>query len=525
MTTRKIICIANPFKNCKYSSMLTTLTHFAACCRAYGLYVATSELLDCCRQLTFIDPLNEEQFKRVLLANFAKSRREQSRFHYLYHLYFHDITSTADLGSRLNSNIDRPSPPALTFPANLADDPSQYQDAEDENKELDSRLSLFDMAPPTDASPMETALMDFLHGNPAPFLHEINQLNRMSSPEQKIIKSNMDQLSAKLGIMLTINRLRQRVISIYGGNFDHLDMNIDKAVQSAHPPHRREQDRLKRFLERRLDHAYDLLTHEPRALNDTLKLDKKKVSSYRSVENKPFSSLSPLETTQVREVLNAFAKKLKDQAGRRFAVKNRGRLDIKKTLREAGKYQGTPLRLMYKDKPLNKASLVVLCDMSGSVWSSARFMLNILFSLQVCFHRIRSYVFVAELAEVTDYFKEKEINRAIETVLREPPINLTAPTDYGAALQEFKKNHLQTLTHKTTMIIMGDGRSNYLNPQAHLLGEFREKCRRVIWLTPEPGNSWHSGDCELFSYQPHCHELRTCMNLNHLRQFIRELIL
>ncbi len=506
--------------------MLNTLTHFTACCRAYGLCVATSELLDCCRQLTFIDPLNEERFKSVLLANFAKSRREQSRFHYLYHLYFHEITSTAELDRKpLNLDFSPPSPPVPAFPANPADDPGESQGAGDEDKELDSRRSLFDMAPPTDASPMETALMDFLNGNPAPFLHEVDQLNRMGSPEQKFIKSNMDQLSAKLGIMLTINRLRQRLLSIYGGNFDHLDINIDKPFQSVPSPHRRERDHLKRFLERRLDHAYALLTHEPKALNDSLRLDKKRISSYQSMEDKPFSSLSPLETTQVREVLDAFAKKLKDQAGRRFAVKNRGRLDIKKTLREAGKYQGTPLRLTYKDKPLNKASLVVLCDMSGSVWSSARFMLNMLFSLQICFHRIRSYVFVAELTEVTDYFKEKEINRAIETVLIKAPINLTAPTDYGAALQAFKKDHIQTLTHKTTLIIMGDGRSNYLNPQAHLLGEFREKCRRVIWLTPEPGNSWHSGDCELFSYQPHCHELRTCMNLNHLRQFIRELIL
>lgn len=152
-------------------------------------------------------------------------------------------------------------------------------------------------------------------------------------------------------------------------------------------------------------------------------------------------------------------------------------------------------------------------------------MLNILYSLQECFNRIRSYVFVAEVAEVTDAFKRKDVNKAIEEILTNNQINISAPTDYGAILNTFKRKHIHLLNHKTTLIVMGDARSNYLNPQAHILGELREKCRRIIWLTPESHNTWNTGDSEIYAYKSHCHELRTCMNLNHLTQFTRELVL
>jgi len=243
---------------------------------------------------------------------------------------------------------------------------------------------------------------------------------------------------------------------------------------------------------------------------------------------KPLSSLTNLEVAKVMEIIELFARKLRDQASRRFRVKRRGTIDIKKTLRHAGKYQGVPLEIRFKDKPLNRSSLIILCDISGSVWSSARFMLNVLYALQECFTHVRSFVFVAQLAEVTDYFEQADIhslNGALEKIVSNQVINTGEHTDYGAVFNSFKREHITLLNHKSTVIIMGDGRSNYLNPQAHILGEIREKCKRVIWLNPEPHNTWNSGDSEIFAYKPHCHEIRTCMNLNHLTQFVRELLL
>lgn len=468
--------------------MLDIMIEFTACCRSYGLRVSTSEVLDCMEQLTLINTLEEMEFKTVLQSNYAKSRRDQSRFNSLYNLFFHGIKP-------LNSenSFTHLSP---TF--------NQIMDLVKKNQENDL----------TDKGSTKKALIEFIQGRPADFLDQIHKLNIMAVRQQKLFKSNMDQLSAKLGIMLAINQIRDKITKLTGTHFDSLDQESIRVVNS--------------HFTKILDNAYALLTDEPRENNDSIMESKALISDGEKLGQKPLSSLTSLEVAKVMEIIELFARKLRDQSSRRFLVKKRGSIDIKKTLRHAAKHQGVPLEIQFKDKAMSKSSLIILCDISGSVWSSARFMLNILYALQGCFTKVKSFVFVAELAEVTDFFDQEDlssVNSAIEKIVSNHIVNINEHTDYGAVLYSFKQNHINLLNHKTTLIVMGDGRSNYLNPQAHILGEIREKCKRVIWLNPEPYNSWNSGDSEIFAYKPYCHEIRTCMNLNHLTQFVQELVL
>ncbi|SLM27978.1 conserved hypothetical protein [Desulfamplus magnetovallimortis] len=485
--------------------MLQTIINFTSCCRSYGLKVSTSEVIDCIAQINLTDPLDEQTFKTILQANFAKSRREQSRFTYIYNLFFHAIQCEKEI-PKPDDILIHNSEKKNTHPSHLPDILSEFMDFLEE-----SQAEGF--------STEERQLLEFIQGKPSSFLETIHNLNTKSVKQQKFFKSNMDQLSGKLGIMLLINQMRQKIMHLAGGNFD----NSDK--KSISIKGEKETKYLISQINGRLDNAYSLLTEEPRENNDSIMEKKARINSLGMLEEKPFSSLTPLEINKVKERMDGLARKLKDQAGRRFAVKNKGRMDIKKTLRHAGKYQGVPVKIIFKNKPLNRANLIVLCDISGSVWSSARFMLAILYSLKECFQNIRSYIFVAEITEITDFLTHDDVNEAIEKMLKEIPINTNAPTDYGATLSTFKKDFSHLINQKSTLIIMGDGRSNYLNPQAHILGELREKCRRIIWLTPEAYNTWNKGDCELSAYRPHCHELRTCMNLDHLTQFIQELVL
>jgi uncharacterized protein with von Willebrand factor type A (vWA) domain len=90
---------------------------------------------------------------------------------------------------------------------------------------------------------------------------------------------------------------------------------------------------------------------------------------------------------------------------------------------------------------------------------------------------------------------------------------------------QFHRDHINLLTRKTTLIIVGDGRSNYHNPREKLLEELRAKCRRVIWLNPEPETFWGTGDSEMNTYKAYCHEVRPCRNLNQLIDFIEDLVL
>ena len=122
-------------------------------------------------------------------------------------------------------------------------------------------------------------------------------------------------------------------------------------------------------------------------------------------------------------------------------------------------------------------------------------------------------------------FEAHDVNTAVRKILKDPRINYNARTDYGLTFQEFRDRHLQELDKKTTLIVMGDGRSNYLNPREPVLELLRERCRRLIWLNPEQERFWGTGDSEMLRYRHYCNEARPCGNLNQLVDFIQELVL
>jgi uncharacterized protein with von Willebrand factor type A (vWA) domain len=265
--------------------------------------------------------------------------------------------------------------------------------------------------------------------------------------------------------------------------------------------------------------------YEPRPGDKSTKKIKTHEQRLKELGEKNFSSFTRQELEEMREAIEKLVRKLKNTVSRRFAVKDRGNLDVKKTLRSAAKYGGVPIEIKYRCKAKRKSQIVTLCDVSGSVWAAARFMLNLLYSLQDCFDKVNSFVFIDCLTEVTPIFEEYDINEAIRVVMEESEVNYNAPTDYGETLRNFKKRHMELLTKKTTLIIVGDGRSNYANPEDAILGQMRERCRRVIWLNPEQENLWGTGDCEIKAYIHHCHEVRPCRNINQLFAFIEELVL
>lgn len=461
--------------------MLETILKFAACCRTSNFYISTAQTLDCCEQLKLIDPTDEETFKSLLKTNFVKARRDTPKFEALYNLFFHDM------------EID------------VQPEVSEKQTLKDEV--LDS---LKDFASSSDEELFDI-LMEFLTGDPQEFLGEITDIHNRIEVQQAALKSNMGQLALRLDVMLKINQLRSRVLEL-----------VQNHGRDAEPESR---DAVEEHFAKLLDKAYEILTKEPRPDNVGLRDIKNHENKYKNIGEKPFSNLTPDEIEMTRDVIDQLVKKLKDIASRRFMSRNKGMLDIKKTLKDANKFQGVPVHIHYKNKPLRKGKIVTLCDISGSVWSAARFMLNILYSLQDCFSRVKSYVFVSGVCDVTGIFDSNEINDAIDKVMSEADIQYDVPTDYGETFVDFQQNHIQELNSKTTLIIIGDARSNYMNPHAEILEEMRSKCKRIIWLNPEPLVSWDTGDSEMYTYKAHCNEIRPCQNLNQLFSFIEDLVL
>lgn len=464
--------------------MLNLVLKFVSSSRAAGLRISTAEVLDCINQLELVDCLDEAQFAAVLRANFAKSRREQFHFNRVYELFFHELRQEA----------------AIAHADPLAEQTQQ------------TLQSLSSLAEENLAS---QALLDFLGGDPRSFLEQMRQGFEDAGAEGGAagsgIGSNLGPMIGRLALMLQISAVGDALADYLIEQRDHLTWEI-----------RRD---LKELFDARLESARRLLTR------GQVPFDEKAPApvSYRQHLDRlgeiHFASLTKKEVESMREAIEQLVRRLKDTIGRRNAVKNRGALDVKKTLRRAAAYQGIPVELFFRHRPPRKAKIVTLCDVSGSVWSAARFMLNMLYSLQECFTQVRSFVFVAGLEEVTNIFEDHEINQAIEKILKEAEIEYNAATDYGLTFRQFQNGYMDILNKKTTLIIIGDGRSNYSNPEEQILDEMRERSRRVIWLNPETPYFWYTGDSEMRTYQAYCDEVRPCQNLNQLLDFIKALVL
>ncbi len=454
--------------------MVSLVLRFVLSARAAGLRASTSEVLDCLSHLERVDLLDEAQFKSVLQANFAKSRREQVHFERLYQLFFHEQRQQ----------------PSIVGSVALADP---------------IRAILQALAPPAGSDLLLQALLDFLGGYPAALLGQLSAAGQRAGGHG--------------GTAAAGRRLLPR-------GLDALEESLAAAVAArrAELGWEERRDLLEHFQDR-LDSARRLLGQPLRARADT----ERTVRSYRQriddLGEIHFASLTPREVEAMREVIEQLVRRLKDKASRRRAAGRRGVLDVKKTLRRAAACEGLPFKVFYRRRPKRKAKIVALCDVSGSVWSAARFMLNMLYSLQECFTQVRSFIFVSGLAEVTNIFEDQAINPAIDMILKEADIDYNAATDYGQTFREFRQNYMDILNKQTTLIVIGDGRSNYTDPQVEILEAMRSRSRRLVWLNPETEQFWATGDSEMRALAAVCDAVQPCQNLNQLSDFITSLVL
>jgi uncharacterized protein with von Willebrand factor type A (vWA) domain len=245
----------------------------------------------------------------------------------------------------------------------------------------------------------------------------------------------------------------------------------------------------------------------------------------KDIMDKGFGALSPWEIQAMREAIRELVKKIRDESALRQKRKQRGRFDLKHTLRRSLAYGGIPLEVAFRKRKRTKSRIVTLCDVSSSVWNASRFMLHLLYSLQDQFDKVRSFVFVDKLGEVTEGFVRYEVNEAVDAALNEADIPYNRYTDYGNVFQQFCEEYMDAVNRKTTFIVIGDGRNNFFAPGDLYLSRIRSRARRTIWLNPENRGFWRFGDSMMHRYSKQCDEVRECRNLKQLIEFINELTL
>ncbi len=243
------------------------------------------------------------------------------------------------------------------------------------------------------------------------------------------------------------------------------------------------------------------------------------------LKNARLTELEEEHFQKMHELIRKMVKRLNDVHSRRKKRARRGQLDFKKTIRENISCQGLLFNPRWKMKKLDRPDIIAICDVSRSVSWIVRFFLLFLYSLNKEIARIRTFIFCSEMVEVTKFFEEQPVEQAVARIQTGGGINVVlAQTDYGESFKDFKRIGLDAVSRKTTVIILGDARSNFFDPRTDIVRTISERCRRLIWLNPETPYLWGSGDSEMDRYAPFCNLVRECSTLRHLELAISALI-
>lgn len=242
-------------------------------------------------------------------------------------------------------------------------------------------------------------------------------------------------------------------------------------------------------------------------------------------EDIDFLTAATTQITQLRDVLQPLSRKLGARMVQRRKQGHRGSVDFRATIRESLSTGGIPVDVHYHGPRPAKPELVVLADISGSVSAFAAFTLQLTYALRAQFSRVRCYVFVDGLDEVTELLERSNNIVDVTTEINAQGLGvwLDGRSDYGNALETFWEDHGVELRTRTTVLILGDARSNYHTTRADVLGKMAGRAGHVYWLNPEPSGAWNSGDSVIDEYAKYCDEVVECRNLRQLQAFVERL--
>jgi uncharacterized protein len=207
-----------------------------------------------------------------------------------------------------------------------------------------------------------------------------------------------------------------------------------------------------------------------------------------------------------------------EQRGRRRSAI----VDVRRTMRASLETGGVPLRLKHRPRRPRRPEIYVLCDVSTSVTSASVFFLSVLHALHDSFRKLRSFVFIERISEVTDVFeRERDFRSISERVSREGGVaDVSGYTDYGRVWLEFEAEISEDLDPRSTVIVLGDARTNGREPHAETFARVAERSGRTFWLNPEPRLYWNYGDSVMAAYERHCDGAFECWTTKHLENFV-----
>ena len=242
-------------------------------------------------------------------------------------------------------------------------------------------------------------------------------------------------------------------------------------------------------------------------------------------EDVDFLNASVVQLAAIRQALQPLSKKLAARLANKRRHQRASKLDFRRTIRGSVGNGGAAIDLIFQKPRPAKPEIMLIADVSPSVAAFAAFTLQLAYAIRSEFSKVRSFVFVDGIDEVTGVLESAPDIAYVAHHINSgtTAVRLDGHSDYGLALEGFWNSWGQQVKARTTVIILGDARNNYHSPQSWVLKAIRERSRHLYWLNPEPSYSWDSGDSVMSEYSQYCEKTVECRSLRQLRAFVAEL--
>jgi uncharacterized protein len=468
--------------------MQDKLVEFANLLRENGVRVSLAETLDALGASNLTGLAERDAFRAALRATMVKRASELPVFEELFDVYFSGL-----------GEIIKQAGQGVQDALSMSD--QEFQKFLDQVEEMLKREG-------EKLSELARELLQNRSGQLERRLREAARAARLSGIERTIEENYFARALARA---LGLDRLEQEIRELRD-QIQKMDFGAGLKAQ------------LEKYLDRRLKALDDIIRRFVRMEREKRDLRSREQQRLNQLSDKSFYYLSDEELDRMKEAVARLAQRLKNVLAVRRKHARKGRFDIKRTLRSNLVYGGVPFKLRFEKRKREKPQVVILCDVSDSVRNASRFMLQFVYSLQDLYSRVRSFIFVSEIGEVTEHFRSNEIKEALDVALKGDVINVYAHSDFGRAFRTFVGDHIGAVNKRTTVIVLGDARNNYNLPHDWCLREVRQRAKRVIWLNPESRTTWGFGDSEMERYAVHCDMVEECRNLNQLYRVVDHLV-
>ena len=447
------------------------LTEFTEELRGEGVAIGTSELLDGLAALVLVPWIVTEDFRGALQATLAKSPEDRVIFDAVFDRFFFRATELAALEEGIRER---------------GGDDSQAAGGDQSEGQVDSEKL------------REAIARAIAEGDEA----AMAELARLAI-------SAFGQEGVGTGVVgVDVQRIRRQLA-------------LSSEPQPEHPPEdprseglprenlRQFEQMLRRELERsQIERVGELPPARP--LGDLA----------RTLPTGPLQDLAA-----VHRVTQQLKRKLKTQGQQNQGNRRRGHVDMRRTMRASLAYGGVPAEIKMRPIKPRRPEIFVLCDVSTSVTSASVFFLSVMHALHDSFRKMRSFVFIERVAEVTEIFeRERDFKAVSQAIAQQSGVaDISGYTDYGRVWTEFYDQVVDELHPRATVIVLGDARSNGRPPRADLFAAITEKAGRTFWLNPEPQLYWNYGDSVIAQYAEFC-EAYECWTVPQLERFVTALV-